>query len=201
MAGNWNVQNVTAAANDVAAPTEIGGATVASKETETVTNALHTTYSPTTYAFKAGQVYTASVYVLAGTRTFGGIYCDLGTGNTYTLYNLTTGANANGAFASGRATWAVSSITAKDNGWWRITLTFLINTGVAAFVQAILSSNGASISYAGDTSKYIWVVGAQMVPGYFEGDYQVTGATNIVRPIARIALPFRAAAPFHSARP
>jgi len=147
----WTATNVTVTANNLANPAD--GRVTASKLAETVTNGAHNALQSFTY------IPNATYQVTCYARALGGRYLYLSANdgvNTYsTIFNLAAGT----AGTSSNNLSATSTIQQTANGFWICNIFFTAaSTAGAGNYGPGISSDGTTISYAGDTSKglYVW---------------------------------------------
>ena len=144
--------NVTVTANNLANPAD--GRVTASKLVETVTNGAHNALQTFTY------IPNATYQVTCYARSLGGRYLYLSANdgvNTYsTIFNLaagTVGTSSNNLSAS-------STIQQTANGFWICNIFFTAaSTAGAGNYGPGISSDGTTISYAGDVTKGIYTWG------------------------------------------
>ena len=147
----WTATNLTATANNLANPAD--GRVTATKLLETVTNATHKALQTLTY------IPNATYQITCYARPIGGRYLYLSANdgvNTYsTFFNIvsgTVGTQSNNLSST-------SSMTQTANGFWVCSIFFTADSGAGAgnFGPAC-SSDGSTLSYAGDTAKglYVW---------------------------------------------
>ena len=163
--GVWTKHGVTVTADGAVAPDLT---TTADTIVEDGTTAPHDVQQNVVVA---GLPYTLSVYAKPINRTW--IYLQLGNEDVY--FNL-VGAGTVGAVSAGfRAT-----ITALDNGWYRVTL-----TGVPASAGTFigLATGDGVFSYTGLSQNAVYLWGAQAQRGYDVGKYVSTaGAAKYDQP-------------------
>lgn len=152
----WTATALTITANSINNPCD--GTQTASKLMETVANSAHsvvqtipnifpsTTYSVTFYGRPNGRAYQyLSVY--DGSTTFSAFF-NTSTGTVGTVSNFST-----------------TSIGQQPNGFWVCNATFTSSAAATATGTCTiqLSTDGSTLSYAGDTVKgcYVWGVAVQ----------------------------------------
>ena len=157
----WSLNNATISANVETSPS---GTTSADKISETTANGSHQCFQGG--AGTSGTTYTASYFVKAAGRTSCRISFQ---GEGSATFNLTTGSVITNGLVS-------ASITPAGNGWFRCvaTETKTNNNPNVYFGPAL---DDGTISYAGDTSKGVFIWGAQVEEGSAATDYIPTGAT------------------------
>lgn len=163
----WTKQNCTVAANTVVAP----DGTI-SADTLTVGP---TGYAPITrggITITANTAQTISLYVKAGTGTsFTLTLANASLSSGYsTVFNLSTG-TVTSLTPTGTASSGASTITPVGNGWFRATLTAIIDTSTTAARIDILFGLGLT--------AYLW--GAQFESNNFASSYIPTVASQVTR--------------------
>ena len=147
----WTATAITATANSVQNPAD--GTTTASKMMETAATSAHKVVQAVTTFFPSTG-YAISVYA----RPNGRSYIQIGVSDgvtTYTsFFDITTGATGtNSNFTS-------TSIAQQPNGFWLCRATFTANAAAttSGTYTVSISTDGSTTSYAGDTTKgiYIW---------------------------------------------
>lgn len=113
-----------------------------------------------------GFVQTLSVYLKAGTRSWAAL--QLGAGNTC-YFNLGSGVlGTNGGVVS-------MSMTSAGSGWYRCSITKLVNTNANAMIYVAEGDNDATFDGLSAASLYAW--GAQLQNGQDLGEYLPTVAS------------------------
>lgn len=147
----WTTTNVTATANAIANPAD--GKVSASKLLETVTNGTHKVLQ--SYTFIPGATYQVTCYA----RPIGGRYLYLSANdgvNTYsTFFDVATGVVG----TQSALLTSPSTINQNANGFWVCSIFFTAaSTAGAGTFGPAMSSDGSTLSYAGDTAKglYVW---------------------------------------------
>jgi len=174
----WTNTEVTTVANS-ANSTAPDGTSTAVEFKESGTLSIHRV--TTTATVTIGKVYTFSIFIKKGTRTFAALQYD--SGSRYGNVNLNTGETLPGS--------VLTTMTAKllaDN-WVRVDITTSLTTGGNVYVYPATGLSFADITYqgvAGDISMYIWQ--AQLVRANWAGDLQPTIGTPYTAPIRDIVL-------------
>lgn len=154
-AGIWTKGDATVVADQSANP--VDGSTTADFLKETAMTAQHYAYQAATYV--AGT-YTGQFFLKANGRNWGYIQFFDGTTAERAMFDL-----ANGVVGSitGVAITA-SSIAALGSGWYlcKITITAVSGTG---YLLAGVATDGATVSYAGDVTKGLYVFGGDLKAG------------------------------------
>ena len=177
----WNKVGATITADTIVSP---DGTLNADGMYETAVTSEHQ-INNTNPTFSASTAYTLSVYA----KPIGGRNCTLFwyTNSVNTVltatFDITAGTIVTAATASGSAppTSVSAAITAVGNGWYRVSITGT-TTGTAGIgAIRIHAASGTSNSYAGDTSKGIFIWGAQLEAGAFATSYIPTVASQVTR--------------------
>jgi hypothetical protein len=168
----WTLQNITATSLSNTAPDGDAGATLF-----TTTSSGYTPVYNQPITVVAGSTLTLSVYFRVGSSTTLSLVVGNGglTNNfQVTISNLTTTPTLVGAIA-GTATYTSSSITAVGNGWYRVSVTGIIDSSTtAARVDFPIAT-----SLAIGSSIYLW--GAQLNYGNAAAPYTPTTATAVAK--------------------
>ena len=150
--GSWTNTALTITRNSVQNPAD--GLTTASKMMETAANSAHKIVQNVT-TFYPSTDYSASFYIRPNGRN------DV----QMSVYDGVTTHSAFFSMASGGSVGTTSntnstSITLQPNGFFLCNLTFTADAAAttSGTFSVLLSTNGSTVSYAGDTSKgiYIW---------------------------------------------
>lgn len=147
----WTATAVTVTKNSIANPAD--GKVSASRLLETVANSAHNVLQSFTYI--PGATYQVTCYA----RAIGGRYLYLsandGVNTYYTFFDVVTGTVG----TQSALLTSTSTITQTANGFWVCSIFFTAATGAGAgnFGPGI-STDGATLSYAGDTANglYVW---------------------------------------------
>jgi hypothetical protein len=168
----WTLQNITQTSTTNIAP---DGSSTASLFTTTSSGYTPVYNQPFTVV--AGSTLTLSVYYKAGSATtLSLIVGNSGLTNNFnvTISNLTTTPTLVGA-TSGTATYTSSSITAVGNGWYRVSVTGIIDSSTTAaridFPIATSLAIGSNI--------YLW--GAQLNYGNAAAPYTPTTTAAVAK--------------------
>jgi hypothetical protein len=154
----WSKTNVTASANVATNPND--GSATADSILETVTNGAHAIAQAFTFSAVA---YTFTIYAKPAGRSWLRVQVEGGAG-FYDITNGIVGTTGGGVTAS---------ILSVGNGWYRIKHQYVASAG-AAFVTLNISTDGATTSYAGDTSKGVYLWGGQLETGSADSAYIAT---------------------------
>jgi hypothetical protein len=184
---SWTKSQVLLTPNVVIAP---DGTLTADKVVENATSNVH--FVSKSVSKTASQItYTASFYARPDGRNFVRAYLFSGTSTNRidVTVNLLTGAIA---YVTSNGTWTLGScsVTTLENGWYRIAITGLSDTAVAAQLLIATSSGpaaGDSI-YLGDGVSGIFVWGAQIEAASSVGPYVRTTTASATGPSNELAL-------------
>lgn len=166
---SWQKARVTVSANAIAAP---DGTTTADKVIEDGNTNTHSVFQgPLTTTISA--IYTYSVFVKAGERTWASIVFDDSTSHRtwFNLSNGTVGTNAAGNTAS---------IQAYPNGWYRLIITRAVDS-IATYIDVSLATGDNVTSYAGDNASGLYAWGAVLELGAFASSYIPTTSGSVTR--------------------
>lgn len=159
----WTLTNATLGAGALANPSN--GLVDAYSLLETVANAEH--YLTQAYTFAAVPT-TKSFFIQANGRTWARVKANDGTTNFTAFFNLTTG-------QVGTKANCTAAISYAGFGWYRCSITFTpLAAAGAVFVQP--STDGSTVSYAGNIALGLYVWGAQLERAAFAGPYISTTA-------------------------
>jgi hypothetical protein len=181
----WTKLASTITADAITAP---NGTTTADQLFENVVTAPHGVAPSSGTNIVLGQSYTASMYVKKGNRIYCGLEAFFNTTNgAIAFFNIDSGTLLY-QFAQGSGYSVTnSSITNVGNDWYLLRATFTLGASPAYFGVCIASTQwttGTSYNnqYAGDTSKFIYIWGAQLVEGSFPRTYfPTTDRLNVPR--------------------
>ena len=177
----WNKVGATITADTIVSP---DGTLNADGMYETAVTSEHQ-INNTNPTFSASTAYTLSVYA----KPIGGRNCTLFwyTNSVNTVltatFDITAGTIVTAATASGSAppTSVSAAITAVGNGWYRVSISGTTTGTAGVGAIRIHAASGTSNSYAGDTSKGIFIWGAQLEAGAFATSYIPTVASQVTR--------------------
>lgn len=131
----------------------------------------------------ANSAYSISAFLKAAGRNFARIQLS-NTGTTDGVYidvNLSAGTIGTPT-AFGTGSGAVASITAYGNGWYRVSLTGVIDAAsTTARVQVLTSSALGTINYSGDGVSGVYLWGVQLELGAFATSYVPTTSAGVTR--------------------
>ncbi len=148
---NWTATAVTVTANNIANPAD--GNVTASKVLETSATSAHKLVQTVTNFFPSTS-YTVSFYARPNGRNYQ--YLSVSDGvTTYTAF-FNTSAGTVGTTAN----FTTTTIAQQPNGFWLCQATFTSNASATSSgsYTVQLSTDGATLSYAGDATKgcYVW---------------------------------------------
>lgn len=148
----WSKEYVTVTADATVAP---NGALTADKLVETAANNVHDVYR---LSF-APATYSLSVYAKAAERSWIKLENYDGATDRITYFDVSNGVL--GTVASGHT----ATITSAGNGWYLCTITFT-TAAVAAnnYIYIGIANGNNGNSYTGDTSKGVFIWGADLRP-------------------------------------
>lgn len=149
----WTATAATATANNIPNPAD--GTTTATKLMETAANSAHKVVQTVTNFFPSTS-YSVSFYARPNGRSYQYLSVTDGV-TTYTaFFNTTTGT------VGTVANFSTTAIAQQPNGFWLCQATFTANAAAttAGSYTLQLSSDGATLSYAGDTAKGAFFWGA-----------------------------------------
>lgn len=168
----WTATNLTITGEALENP--VDGRTTASKLLETVTNGAHSA-AHSANAIVVSTSYQVSAYVRPNGRSW--VYLKYADGDLdhtafFDVTNGTVGTTGN----------CTASIAAQSNGYYLCQLTFTTSTSITPTGTLTLqvSSDGSTLSYAGDTSKglYVWGVLVQQTSNTGLNDYLIEWAQS-----------------------
>lgn len=157
----WVPNGAGFTANQTAAPT---GETTADKCTITASSGYHDAYTNQEYA-KAGEYYTHSVYVKAGTGIPAVyLYSSFQSGGSIAKFNLTAGTYIGNASGNGYNSFSAVGIHNVGNGWYRISATYLETaSGLRPFTLGISDTTADTVTViTGNGTDHVFVWGSQV---------------------------------------
>lgn len=147
----WTATGVTALGNQISNP--LDGSVTASSMTETAVTSEHKVVQNVT-SFFPSQQYTVTAYVRPNGRNNVQLVAYDGNTTYSAFYDVSAGTVGTVVNASG------TSITLQPNGFYICQLNFTASSAAttSGTYSLKLSTNGSTVSYAGDTSKgvYVW---------------------------------------------
>lgn len=173
----WTASNVTVTANSIANPAD--NRVTASKLLETSATATHQVTAASLTCFPS-TAYQVSVYARPNGRNYIYLAANDGTTTFYSYFNVLSGV------VGASANITSSNIQQFPNGYYLCTITY--TSGASATSQSVsiaTSTTGATTSYAGDTTKGVYLWGALLVqqtnvsPQQFTIPWEQTGESAI----------------------
>jgi hypothetical protein len=177
---SWNIYNATVATSSILAPDGVSAATLLTDDTSTATHAIAKNYNtnPT-----SPQNVGISFFVKRGTARY--FYCSLKTSSpTWAIsFDFDNLSNWSKFYYTGTDN---ISIQLFPNGWYRISFRGLAIGGSANTTLTIgildgLRSGNTSPSYTGDSTRNIYVWGAQAEWGDLVTSYIPTSGSTVTR--------------------
>ena len=151
----WTATNATVTANSIANPAD--NRVTASKVMETSATGAHKVVQSNLAAFPTTQ-YQLSMYARQNGRNWLYLAASDGTTTYSGFFNVLSGVTGTIANCSNY------NIQQCPNGYYLCTLTFTTGASTTALsVMAQVSTDGSTLSYAGDTSKGLYLWGGLMV--------------------------------------
>lgn len=170
----WTKTSTTIAANAIVNP--LDGALTADKLVEVAANAEHLVSQTANLRQTDNNVFT--VYAKAAGQNYIRLKMTGDAGTVSAIFNLSTGAVVPASFDNtGTGTGIRAKITAVGSaGWYRCEITGICDSagkfGVLGTIS--LSTDGSTVSYAGDITKGAYIFRAQIEPGKKASDPIIT---------------------------
>lgn len=186
----WSVSSTTVTAASAVAP---DGTTTGVELREAAASTFHfiqQTAATAGLSITAATDYTLSLYVKDGTRRYVQLAFDDGSSGPHSTYDLTSVAVTETG-AHGTGTHTSSSIASVGNGWYRLTLTGQVGGSTGDRVLILLAPSatpGWAPSYAGSTSNYVYIWGAQLETGTVATSPIITYGATATRAADNISL-------------
>lgn len=163
----WTPTALAVTGNAIVNP--VDGRVTASKLLETVANSAHSIVHTAT-AQTVSTSYQVSAYVRPNGRDWVYLVYNDGSLSHSCFYDCTNG-------VLGTQTNCVGNIASQSNGYYLCTFTFTTSTSVTTTGTTTLqtSTNGSTLSYAGDVTKglYVWGVLVQQTTNTGSQDYLI----------------------------
>jgi hypothetical protein len=175
----WTASLAAISSNAIANPST--GEVTGDKVYEDSSNAQH--YITQAVTIAANTAHTVSGFFKALERTKGRLRLGPAAFATDTAdvnFDLTAGTVT--TTVSGSAAVSASSITSIGGGWYRVTMTAIINAATTAAGVAIGINDGNTYTYAGNGSAGFYAWGLQLVAGTSAGPYIDT--TTVARAVS-----------------
>lgn len=162
---------LTIIANSIASP---NGTVTADTLLETATTGAHSIYQA--FTSSSGFQYSGSVYVKVNGRSI----VRLKLFATAVVYEVEFDLSLQTSIT--RAGSGTPTLSSVGNGWFRLSASATATGSGTGYFEVILCDAANSASYAGDTSKGIYVWGAQLSVGPLPLDYTPTTSAAVYGP-------------------
>ena len=150
----WFKSGVSVSANTQETADPIGGNT-ADKLLETSTTTAHYIDTASAISVVSGSVYTRSISIKYLGRQW--VVLDMyDTASRYTYFDLQNGVVGTNAAGT------TATIVSQGNGWYRCTISRTVIAATIYNATLTSQSDGGSISFAGDSTKGIYIWGASL---------------------------------------
>jgi hypothetical protein len=181
----WGTVGASVSANSLIAPDAALSADTLVEDSSTGEHRLNTTCGATLNASVSLSLYVKA-QGLGAARSLRLLVANNGaTGNNIScIFTNTAGVFSVGAAVNtGNGSGAVGAVSSVGNGWYRVVLTGIPDSGVGsgtALVRVNLHT-GATASYTGDGTSGIYIWGAQLEAGAFPTSYIPTTSAAVTR--------------------
>lgn len=169
----WAKNDATVSANAALSP---DGTLSADKVVESATNSSHS-ISRDAVSVNSGLYYTLSVYARAGERSSFNLLMSDGVAFFARKFNLNLGITE-AEDIDGASGATIHSITDAGNGYWRCSMTVLMQSTLSSFQ---LRLNNAGDVYVGDGTSGLFVWGFQLETGTTPSSYIPTDVSAVIR--------------------
>lgn len=151
----WTATAITPTANAIQNPAD--GRTTASKLLETTANNVHRVIQ--TAAIIPDTAYICSIYARPLSRDYVYILFDDGVNNFSAFFNISTG-----VVGTVSGTGATATIGRQPNGFWlcQLSVTTATTASATGAFGVYVSTDGSTLSYAGNASKGLYLWGVQL---------------------------------------
>lgn len=177
--------NKTRASISANATTAPDGTLTADKLVEDSSSNTHYVYY-NSISISANTLYTFTIFLKSAERTFSVIELsnDIGTNSIVVGINLATGVLGT-PFIRGTASNPLTTITACQNGWYRISVTGIVDNSSTMADMTIYSATSLLASgypsYTGDGTSGLYIWGAQLEAGSYPTSYIPTTSATVTR--------------------
>lgn len=178
----WTVSKTSIFTNTIVAP---NSEVVADRVTNTVETGSHSFANRNNLVISSNTVYTYSIYLKSGTSRYVVIQVTNGiaTDGAKVCFDLTNGTKTN-VTQIGSATRSTADIKSVGNGWYRVSLTVLVDAvSTAMDINHYINNNYSTTidSYTGIGTETIYIWGAQLEAGSFPTSYVPTASAQATR--------------------
>jgi len=157
---SWTKARSSITANTIVAP---DGTLTGDKLVEDTT-ASNTHLTRQVVTVSANTTYTFSVYLKAAERTAARLQSSDNASDTNGFFvnvNLSNGTLSGGG-SKGTGTYTTSTITSVGNGWYRVSLTGIVDSSTTSVRYEVFLLDGSTSAYTGNGYSGIYIWGAQL---------------------------------------